>query len=44
MTKFTVVATKENEVIEKTYNMYHAALTTAINLQNVGYKVEVKRI
>ena len=43
MTRFTLNATKENERIEKVYTQYFQALTTAINLQNAGYTVEIKR-
>ena len=40
---FTLVATKENETIEKKYSMYYQALTVAIQLQNKNYIVEIKR-
>lgn len=39
----TMIATKNNERIEKNFNQYFQALTTAIQLQNMGYTVEIKR-
>lgn len=41
---FKVIATKGTDNFTKTYNMYHNALTVGIELQNKGYKVEIKRI
>lgn len=43
MTTFVLTATKETENITKEFWAYHQALTTAINLQNVGYEVTIKR-
>ena len=40
---FTVIANKETDNINKQYSQYYQALTTAITLQNNGYKVEIKR-
>lgn len=40
---FTVIYTKDNTTETKTFGQYFQALTFAINLQNVGYTVEVKR-
>lgn len=39
----TLVAIKGNERIEKNFSQYFQALTIAINLQNKGYVVEIKR-
>ena len=40
---FTVIYTKDNTTKTETFGQYFQALTFAINLQNVGYTVEVKR-
>ena len=42
-TMMTLVAIKGNERIEKDFSQYFQALTIAINLQNKGYTVEIKR-
>ena len=43
MTTFVLIATKGTENIKKDFWAYHQALTSAINLQNLGYEVTIKR-
>ena len=40
---FTVIAKRNDEVVEKKYSMYFQALTVAIELQNKNFIVEIKR-